>query len=92
MVGDVVVIIGADSFNPGDGWEDTDCLGIDIGPSVLMAENCRTGFVWKTFMSCPEARAALVAAHFRPVGAGGSFATTSIYSPDAMSVNAASGG
>jgi len=30
-----------------------------------MAENCRSGFVWKLFMSCPEAQAALKAAGFR---------------------------
>jgi hypothetical protein len=32
---------------------------------VIMAENCRSGFVWKTFMSSPEAGAALKAAGFR---------------------------
>lgn len=55
-----------DAFNP-SGWYDKDNLGIDIGPMVLMAENCRSGSVWKTFMSCPEARAALRIAGFRPV-------------------------
>jgi hypothetical protein len=56
-----------DAFNPRTGWYNRDVLGIDIGPSVLMAENARTGFVWKTFMSSPEAQAALKAAGFRPV-------------------------
>jgi hypothetical protein len=56
-----------DAFNPGTGWFNSDVIGIDIGPSVLMAENCRTGFVWKTFMSAPEAQAALKAAGFRPL-------------------------
>jgi hypothetical protein len=55
-----------DAFNP-SGWYNPDVIGINIGPSVLMAENARTGFVWKTFMSCPEAQAALKAAGFRPV-------------------------
>jgi hypothetical protein len=32
-----------------------------------MSENCRSGFVWKTFMSSPEASAALKAAGFRPL-------------------------
>jgi hypothetical protein len=81
-----------DCFNPNNGWQDTDCLGIDIGPSILMAENARTGFVWKTFMSCPEARAALMAAHFRPVAPGKSVPTTSLFAAEAISVNAASGG
>jgi len=43
-----------DAFHPSANWYDTDCLGIDLGISVLMAENLRTGFVWNTFMSNPE--------------------------------------
>lgn len=39
-----------DAFNPLTGWYDTDVLGIDLGISVLMAENQRTQFVWNTFM------------------------------------------
>ncbi len=31
-------------------WWDKDVLGIDQGPIVIMAENYRTGSVWKTFM------------------------------------------
>jgi hypothetical protein len=81
-----------DCFNPNNRWEDTDCLGIDVGPSVLMAENCRTGFIWKTFMSCPEAGVALKAAHFRPVAPGKSVPTTSLFATEAISLNAASGG
>jgi hypothetical protein len=54
-----------DAFNPATGWYNVDVLGIDVGPAVLMAENCRSGFVWKTFMSSPEAQAALKAAGFR---------------------------
>jgi hypothetical protein len=56
-----------DAFNPATGWYNRDVLGIDVGPTVLMAENCRSGFVWKTFMSNPEARAALKVAGFRPL-------------------------
>lgn len=55
-----------DAFNPADDWYNQDVIGIDIGPTVLMAENARTGFVWKTFMSAPEARRALEIAGFRP--------------------------
>ena len=57
-----------DAFNPAAGWYNPDVIGIDVGPSVLMAENCRSGFVWKTFMSAPESQAALKAAVFRPLG------------------------
>jgi hypothetical protein len=58
-----------DAFNPADGWYNPDVIGIDIGPSVVMAENARTGFVWRTFMSAPEAKAALEKAGFRALGA-----------------------
>lgn len=30
------------------GWFDTDYLGIDQGPIIIMAENYRTGLVWET--------------------------------------------
>ncbi len=43
-----------DAFHPSANWYNTDCLGIDLGISVLMAENLRTGLVWNTFMSNPE--------------------------------------
>lgn len=55
-----------DSFDPNEDWYNADVIGIDVGPTVLMAENARSGFVWKTFMSNPEAQAALKAAGFRP--------------------------
>jgi hypothetical protein len=54
-----------DALDPLDDWYNPDVIGIDVGPTVLMAENCRSGFVWKTFMSSPEASAALKAAGFR---------------------------
>ncbi len=45
-----------DAFNSNSSpkWYNTDCLGIDLGISVLMAENLRSGLVWQTFMSNPE--------------------------------------
>ena len=46
-------------------WYNQDVIGIDVGPSVIMAENARTGFVWKTFMSSPEAQRAIKLAGFR---------------------------
>jgi len=39
-----------DAFNPLTGWYDSDVLGIDVGITMLMAENQRTGLVWQTFM------------------------------------------
>lgn len=43
-----------DAFHPAANWYDTDCIGIDQGISVLMAENLRSGLVWSIFMSNPE--------------------------------------
>jgi hypothetical protein len=54
-----------DAFNPATGWYNPDVIGIDVGATVVMAENLRSGFVWKTFMSAPEAREALRVAGFK---------------------------
>lgn len=43
-----------DAFHPAANWYDKDCIGIDQGISVLMAENLRSGLVWSIFMSNPE--------------------------------------
>jgi len=48
-----------DAFNPLTGWYDADVLGIDLGITMLMAENHRTGLIWNTFMKNPEAQAAM---------------------------------
>ena len=37
----------ADAFNPQTGWVGTDVIGIDQGITLLMAENLRTGLVWR---------------------------------------------
>ena len=55
-----------DAFNPHTGWVNPDVIGIDVGISLLMAENARSGFVWKTFMKNPEMERALRRAGFRP--------------------------
>jgi hypothetical protein len=54
------------AFNPLTGWYDTDVIAIDTGITMLMAENLRTGFVWKTFMKNPEAQRGLQRAGFSP--------------------------
>jgi len=54
-----------DAFNPLTGWYDPNVLGIDLGITMLMAENHRTGFVWETFMKNPEATSAMEKAGFR---------------------------
>jgi hypothetical protein len=54
------------AFNPLNKWYDTDVIAIDTGITLLMAENLRTGFVWKTFMKNAEAQRGLQRAGFQP--------------------------
>ena len=39
-----------DAFNPLKNWYNPDVIGIDLGITLLMAENARSGFVWEQFM------------------------------------------
>jgi hypothetical protein len=55
-----------DAFNPLTNWYDTDVVGINLGITMLMAENVRTGFVWQTFMKNPEAQRGFQRAGFVP--------------------------
>ena len=57
-----------DAFHPAANWYDPDVLGIDQGISVVMAENLRSGLVWKTFMRNPECVNAMQKAGFHPQG------------------------
>jgi len=57
-----------DAFNPLTNWYNADVLGIDLGITMLMAENQRTGFVWNTFMKNAEAKLGMEKAGFRPDG------------------------
>jgi beta-glucosidase len=49
----------ADAFNPHNGWIDTDVIGIDLGITLLSAENLRSGKVWFWFMQNDEIRRAM---------------------------------
>jgi hypothetical protein len=60
-----------DAFNPTfitqqtpQGWFDTDYLGIDQGPIVLMIENLRSEFVWRILKRNPVIRQGLRRAGF----------------------------
>ena len=53
-----------DALHPDANWYDEDVLGIDLGISVLMAENLRSGFVWETFGRNSEVAIALSRAGF----------------------------
>jgi hypothetical protein len=56
-----------DAFNLTAGWWDSEVLGIDQGPILIMIENYRSGRVWKTFMKAIEIQRGLKAAGFRRV-------------------------
>lgn len=43
-----------DAFHPSANWYNPDVIGINLGISLLMAENLRTQFVWNAFISNPE--------------------------------------
>ena len=49
----------ADAFNPYNGWVNRDVLGIDLGITLLSAENLRSGNVWFWFMQNRQIRSAL---------------------------------
>jgi hypothetical protein len=50
---------------PGVGWFEDDYLGIDQGPIVLMAENHRTGLIWRLMKANPYLLRGLCRAGFR---------------------------
>jgi hypothetical protein len=59
-----------DAFNPTfdttkpSGWVDSDRLGIDQGPILLMTENYRSGFIWNIMRNDPYFNGALQKAGF----------------------------
>ncbi|HEU4595616.1 MAG TPA: glucoamylase family protein [Pyrinomonadaceae bacterium] len=44
----------ADAFNPNNGWTNPDVIGINVGITLLSAENLRSGNVWRWFMTNRE--------------------------------------
>ena len=54
-----------DAFNPKTGWTGADVIGIDLGITLLSAENLRSGGVWFWFMRNPEISVALQRAEIR---------------------------
>ncbi len=54
-----------DAFNPETGWVSPDVIGIDVGIMLLMAENLRSGLVWRVFMRAPEVKRGMWLAGFR---------------------------
>lgn len=56
-----------DAFNPNNGWVNADVIGIDVGITLISAENLRTGNVWRWFMANKEIPRAMKLAGFRKV-------------------------
>ncbi|MEQ9460541.1 MAG: glucoamylase family protein [Phycisphaeraceae bacterium] len=56
-----------DAFNPHTDWYNEQVIGIDIGITLLMVENHRTGFVWELFQRNPEVQRGMDRAGFRPL-------------------------
>ncbi|MEM9295579.1 MAG: glucoamylase family protein [Planctomycetota bacterium] len=56
-----------DAFNPLTGWVNRDVIGIDVGITLLMIENQRSGLVWRKFMADPGIRLAMDRANFRAI-------------------------
>ena len=54
-----------DAFHPLTNWYDADVIGIDLGISILMAENQRTQLVWNTFLKDPAAISGMALAGFQ---------------------------
>ena len=54
-----------DAFNPLTNWYSPDVIGIDVGITLVMAENARTGFVWEQFMKNDVAKNGMARAGFR---------------------------
>jgi hypothetical protein len=55
----------ADAFHPVEGWVNPDVIGIDLGITLLSAENLRTGRVWEWFMRNAEIPSAMERAGLR---------------------------
>ncbi len=57
-----------DAFNPTTGWVASDVIAIDVGITMIMAENTRSGLVWQYFMKAPEVNRGMTLAGFRDAG------------------------
>jgi len=55
-----------DAFNPNTGWVNQDVIGIDLGITLLSAENSRSCNVWRWFMKNPEIVKAMALAGLKP--------------------------
>ena len=63
-----------DAFNLKANWWDTDIIGIDQGPIIIMIENYRNQAVWNRFMKNADVRRGLQQAGFTPLTSAGPLA------------------
>jgi hypothetical protein len=75
-----------DAFNPLTNWYSPDVIGIDVGITLLMAENARSGFVWEQFMKNEVARNGMARAGFHEVPPSEAFAPPRQPVPDGYPV------
>jgi hypothetical protein len=75
-----------DAFNLRAGWWSPNIFAIDQGPILLMAENYRSGQVWRRFMQNPEIHRGLLAAGFVDGQLAGPLAITRPTEDDAVSL------
>jgi hypothetical protein len=75
-----------DAFNPLTNWYSQDVLGIDLGITLVMAENSRTGFVWEQFMKNDVARSGMNRAGFHAAPATETPGTTKLVVPKGFPV------
>jgi hypothetical protein len=48
-----------DAFHPLTGWSNPDVIGVNVGITLLSAENLRTGNVWRWFNRSPDVHRAM---------------------------------
>jgi hypothetical protein len=75
-----------DAFNPLTNWYSQDVIGIDVGITLLMAENARTGFVWEQFMKNDVATNGMARAGFHAVSAAEALAPLKLPVPNGYPV------
>jgi hypothetical protein len=70
-----------DAFNPLTGWTSNLVLGIDVGMTLIAAENSRSDLVWNTFMGNTAAQQATAVAGFHPVADQANYTVTTLADP-----------
>lgn len=76
-----------DAFNLDQSWYDTDIVGIDQGPEILMIENYLNGRVWKRFMQSDAVQRGLAVAGFKATAEGVQTTSSSLPSTFALQQN-----